>query len=259
MQQANWLRNQFGDMVHGALETFGDSPDRDETECGKIEQALLSHLDDYVGKHYGSAVSSAVTLQVAQAERRLKAVAKEQAKRIDQGWTIHASEAAVNESDGAGIEVDGMTMGLRGRFDRIDFHAQTGRYAILDYKTHGHLPEKKHLKKVDGVYQWIDLQLPLYRMMVPFLGIKEDPATVELGYFNISEKDEETKINIADFTEEQMAEAVEIIQGCVRGIWAEQFEPTGERVQYDDYEMILQSGVASRLMNEAEVSVREVR
>ena len=251
--------NQFGDMVHGALETFGDSPDRDETECGKIEQALLSHLHDYVDKHYGSAVSSAVTLQVSQAERRLKAVAKEQAKRIDQGWTIHASEAAVNESDGAGIEVDGMTMGLRGRFDRIDYHAQTGRYAILDYKTHGHLPEKKHLKKVDGVYQWIDLQLPLYRMMVPFLGIKEDPASVELGYFNISEKDEETRINIADFTEEQMAEAVEIIQGCVRGIWAEQFEPTGERVQYDDYEMILQSGVASRLMNEVDASTREVK
>ena len=41
------------------------------------------------------------------------------------------------------------------------------------------------------------------------LGIKEEPATVELGYFNISEKDDETKINIANFTEEQMQEAVE--------------------------------------------------
>jgi RecB family exonuclease len=251
--------NQFGDMVHGALETFGDSADRDETDVGKIEEALLSHLSDYVAQHYGSAVSSAVTLQVAQAERRLKAVAKQQAARIAQGWTIHASEAAVNENDGAGIEVDGMTMGLRGRFDRIDFHEQTGRYAILDYKTHGHRPEKKHLKKVDGVYQWIDLQLPLYRMMVPFLGIKEDPATVELGYFNISEKDEETKINIAEFTEEQMAEAVEIIEGCVRGIWAERFEPTAERVQYDDYDMILQSGVARRLANEVEGSVEKVQ
>ena len=251
--------NQFGDMVHGALETFGDCSDRDETQLGKIEEALLSHLSDYVAEHYGNAVSSAVTLQVAQAERRLKAVAKQQASRIAQGWTIHASEAAVNESDGAGIEVDGMTMGLRGRFDRIDFHAQTGRYAILDYKTHGHRPEKKHLKKVDGVYQWIDLQLPLYRMMVPFLGIKEDPATVELGYFNISEKDEETKINIADFTEEQMAEAVEIIEGCVRGIWAERFEPTAERVQYDDYDMILQTGITSRSVDDAEASAKEVR
>lgn len=248
--------NQFGDMVHGALETFGDCADRDETEPGKIEDALLSHLGDYVAHHYGNAVSSAVTLQVAQAERRLKAVAKEQAARIGQGWTIHASEAAVNESDGAGIEVDGMWMGLRGRFDRIDFHAQTGRYAILDYKTHGHRPEKKHLKKVDGVYQWIDLQLPLYRMMVPFLGIKEDPATVELGYFNISEKDEETKVNIAEFTEEQMAEAVEIIERCVRGIWAEQFEPTAERVQYDDYEMILQTGVTRQLAYGVDASAK---
>ena len=238
--------NQFGDMVHGALETFGESPERDETDCGKIEEALLSHLDDFVASHYGNAVSSAVTLQVAQAQKRLKAVAKEQAKRIAAGWKIHASEAAVSEKDGAGIEVDGMIMGLRGRFDRIDFHEKTGKYAILDYKTHGHLPEKKHLKKVDGAYQWIDLQLPLYRMMVPFLGIKEEPATVELGYFNISEKDDETKINIANFTEEQMQEAVEIIHHCIRGIWAEKFEPTEERVQYDDYEMILQTGIASQ-------------
>lgn len=248
--------NQFGDMVHGALETFGDCSDRDETQLAKIEESLLSHLSDYVTEHYGDAVSSAVTLQVAQAERRLKAVARQQARRIAEGWTIHASEAAVNESDGAGIEVDGMRMGLRGRFDRIDFHAQTGRYAILDYKTHGHRPEKKHLKKVDGEYQWIDLQLPLYRMMVPFLGIKEDPATVELGYFNISEKDDETKINIAQFTEEQMAEAVEIIKGCIRGIWAEQFEPTAERVQYDDYDMILQTGITSRLADALENSAK---
>ncbi|MGB1817266.1 MAG: hypothetical protein ACPHJ3_18030, partial [Rubripirellula sp.] len=121
---------------------------------------------------------------------------------------------------------------------------------------HGHRPEKKHLKKVDGVYQWIDLQLPLYRMMVPFLGIKEDPATVELGYFNISEKDEETKVNIAEFTEEQMAEAVEIIERCVRGIWAEQFEPTAERVQYDDYEMILQTGVTRQLAYGVDASAK---
>ena len=96
-------------------------------------------------------------------------------------------------------------------------------------------------------------------MMVPFLGIKEDPATVELGYFNISEKDEETKINIADFTEDQMAEAADIIEECIRGIWAERFEPTTERVQYDDYDMILQAGITSRSVEDAEASTKEVQ
>ncbi len=251
--------NQFGDMVHGALETFGESPDRDDADRAKIEAALLQHLHEYVGEHYGSGVSTAVTLQIAQAERRLKAVARQQAARVAAGWTIHASEASVNETDGAGIDVDGQRMGLRGRFDRIDYHPQTGQYAILDYKTHGHRPEKKHLKKTENGYQWIDLQLPLYRMMVPFLGIESEPSTVELGYFNISEKDEETKINVADFTEEQMAEAIEIIRDCIRGIWAEQFEPTTDRVQFDDYDMVLQSGVASRLLDQTENSTSEAQ
>ena len=249
--------NQFGDMVHGALEEFGKSPARDESDRERIEAALLQYLHEYVQDHYGSASSSAVTLQVAQAESRLKAVARQQAARVAAGWTIHASEAAVDETEGAGIDVDGRRMGLRGRFDRIDYHAQTGKYAILDYKTHGHRPEKKHLKKTEDGYQWIDLQLPLYRMMVPFLGIEADPSTVELGYFNVSEKDEETKINIADFSEVQMAEAIEVISDCIRGIWAEHFDPTPDRVQFDDYGMILQSGVASRLLDQTEPSPRE--
>ena len=56
-----------------------------------------------------------------------------------------------------------------------------------------------------------------------------------------------------------MAEAVEIIEGCVRGIWAEQFEPTAERVQYDDYDMILQTGITRRSVDEAEASAKEVQ
>ncbi len=191
-------------------------------------------------------------MQVAQAERRLKAVAKEQAARIAAGWKIHASEASVDETRGAGVEVDGKRMGLRGRFDRIDHHAESGRWAILDYKTHGHRPEKKHLKKTDEGYQWIDLQLPLYRMMIPFLGIDAQPADVQLGYFNISEKDEETRINIAEFSDEQMQQAEELIHDCIRGIWAGDFEPTSDRVQFDDYGMILQTGVASRLLDQTE-------
>ena len=114
-------------------------------------------------------------------------------------------------------------MGLRGRFDRIDQHAESGRWAILDYKTHGHRPEKKHLKKTEEGQQWIDLQLPLYRMMIPFLGIDAQPPEVELGYFNISEKDEETRINIAEFSEAQMQQAEELIHDCIRRIRAGDF------------------------------------
>ena len=245
--------NQFGDLVHGALEDFGDSPHKGETSTMKIEAALLHYLHAYAEGHYGSDTSMAVSLQITQAERRLKAVAVQQALRIEQGWTIHGTEESVSESAGACIEVPEGKVGIRGRFDRIDFHPQTGRWAILDYKTHGHLPEKKHLKKIDGVETWIDLQLPLYRMMIPHLGIDAPPEEVELGYFNVSEKDEETKINIAQFTPEQMADAESVIQQCVSGILNECFEPTNNRVDFDDYSMILQTGIADRMLDSDEV------
>ena len=250
--------NQFGDLVHGAVERFGLSSDRHEVDPSRIEQRLIEQLHEFASEHYGEEASVAVRLQIAQAEKRLRFVAERQAERIAAGWVIHAVEAQVNErpvddrgrpKPPAGINVDGRFMGLRGRFDRIDHHPKTGRWAILDYKTHGHRPEKKHLKSTAEGEQWVDLQLPLYRLMVPFLGIEADPSEVELGYFNVSEKPSETRINIASFAAAQMAVADELVRDCIRGIWAGQFEPTSDRIPFDDYAMILQTGVTQRLLD----------
>ncbi len=248
--------NQFGDLVHASLELFGDSDDRHESDPQKIEALLFEYLDQFAAETYGDAVSTAVSLQVAQARRRLQVVARVQAQRVADGWRIHASEASVGDEQNAGIEVDGIWMGLKGRFDRIDRHVD-GRWAILDYKTHGHRPEKKHLRKTAGGDQWIDLQLPLYRMMIPFLGIDAEPSSVQLGYFNVAEKEEETRINIAQFSETQMRQAEELIQDCIRRIRRGDFQPTTERIQFDDYGMILQTGVANRLLDQAELVLDE--
>lgn len=246
-QRRELAANQFGDLVHGALEAFGQSSDKDETSAAKIQASLLEHLHAYADQHYGNDVSVAVSLQITQAERRLATLAVRQAQRIDQGWTIHATEASVSPSDGAKVVVPEGSMGLKGRFDRIDFHRETGQWAILDYKTHGYRPEKKHLKKIDGETHWIDLQLPLYRMMIPFLGIDVPPKEVQLGYFNVSDKDDETKINIAEFSEDLMSLAETKIHECVSGVLRQEFEPTGERVDFDDYGMILQEGIAGKM------------
>jgi ATP-dependent helicase/DNAse subunit B len=251
--EANELAaNQFGNLVHAALEEFGLSDDRDEGNADKIEAILANHLNQFASKYYGKSVSTAVQLQIAQAQRRFKAVARQQAQRIAEGWRIHATEASVSERDGAFIEVDNRKMGLRGRFDRIDHHPGTGRWAILDYKTHGFRPEKKHLKKTDDGHRWIDLQLPLYRLMIPYLGIDAVPDQVQLGYFNVSEKEEDTRINIAGFTPDQMRQAEQVIRDCVSGIWAGNFQPASDRIQYDDYGMILQTSVANRLLDQVE-------
>ncbi|MFG0288315.1 MAG: PD-(D/E)XK nuclease family protein [Rhodopirellula sp. JB044] len=241
--------NQFGDLVHGALEYFGESDKKDEADPAKIEAELIAQLHRFAEERYGSNTASTVALQVRQAERRLKTVALRQAERVAKGWRIHAVEASVDELDydrktkkpkkPTGITLDGQFTGLRGRFDRIDYHPETDRWAILDYKTHGHLPEKKHLKKLpDKSTTWVDLQLPLYRRFIPDLGIPADPVNVELGYFNVAEKDAETQVNIATFTEAQFQQADELIHHCVRQIRACHFEPNENGVEFDDYEMM---------------------
>ncbi|MEM6365524.1 MAG: PD-(D/E)XK nuclease family protein [Planctomycetota bacterium] len=241
--------NQFGDLVHGALEWFGESDEKDETDVEAITEALMTQLDRYAEAFYGDNVSATVALQIRQAQRRLKTVAIRQAERIADGWHIARVEASVDEKSvddrgqpkkPTGITVDGQFMGLRGRFDRIDHHPATNRWAILDYKTHRFPPEKKHLKKqVDGSTCWIDLQLPLYRRFIPDLGIPVDPSHVELGYFNVAEKDSDTKINIASFQEADFEKADEIIEECVRGVQSGIFTPSQDPVEFDDYQWLM--------------------
>jgi len=87
-------------------------------------------------------------------------------------------------------------------------------------------------------------------LMIPFLvGHDVDPKDVTLGYFNVSEKESETKINEADFTEAEYAAADDLIVQCVRSIRAGRFEPTSEPVLYDDYSMIMQSQIAEQLFD----------
>jgi len=234
--------NQFGDLVHNSLEIFGKSEAKDETDLRVIERTLLDSLDQFADEYLGAAPAPAVRLQIEQARRRLRHVAKVQAQWRREGWHIEQVEASVGEQNNAGIDVDGQRMIIRGRFDRIDRH-DDGRWAILDYKTHGHLPRKKHLRKVAGVDRWVDLQLPIYRLMIPYLvGDEVDPQRVALGYFNVSEKESETRINEADFTAAEFAAADELIIRCIRDIWAGRFEPSLDPVEYDDYAMILQAG-----------------
>jgi len=69
---------------------------------------------------------------------------------------------------------------LAGRIDRVDLHQTTGQWRVLDYKTseRAEKPETTHRKKDE----WIDLQLPLYRLLVQSLGIEGD---VQLGYVHL--------------------------------------------------------------------------
>ncbi len=241
--------NQFGDLVHAAVEGFGECDARAAREVDAITDALMEHLHAYAEKQFGSAPSAAVRLQIAQAEKRLRVVAERQAERRAAGWEIFAAEAAVVASDGACIELeDGRRLALKGRVDRIDHHPTSGRWAILDYKTHGHAPMAKHYDR--RTESWLDLQLPLYLQMLSALRIDAPAEHVDVGYFNIAEKADETGIHLAEFTPEllssAMARAREVARGVLEGAFG--LDPQVGEVLYDDYAAILQTGVAQNLL-----------
>ncbi|MGV3485264.1 MAG: PD-(D/E)XK nuclease family protein [Planctomycetaceae bacterium] len=241
--------NQFGDLIHNTLDWFGKSDLKDSTSQSAIEDALHQTLDQYATHYFGTAPLAAVRLQIEQARRRLSAVAIAQSERRRAGWHIHSVETAFGEQQSAGIDVDGVCMPIRGRIDRIDRH-DDGRWAIIDYKTHGHHPRKKHLRYENDSPQWTDLQLPLYQLLIPFV-IEEPVETknVALSYFNIGDNLGQTKINDADFKLEEYASAVETIQDCIRRIRSGHFEPATD-VVFDDYSMILQTGSAATWLDQ---------
>lgn len=245
--------NQFGDLVHAAVEGFGLSADRDATDPNTIANIMIEHLHQYAETHFGSSPPAAVRVQITQAEKRLQHVAQHQSARAREGWTIHAVEAEVNEKSNVRIEIDGdHCLLLKGRVDRIDYHSETGRWAILDYKTHGHKPLEKHFE--ESRQRWIDLQLPLYLLMLKALGIKAEQDLVQLGYFNIAEKHADSGVNIAEFTPGMIAEAHLLAKQVVAGILAGEFSPQldADEVLYDDYGMILQTGIAQNVFDDFE-------
>ena len=107
---------------------------------------------------------------------------------------------------GQPIVVDNKPMMIKGRFDRIDVCTRDDQqyWSILDYKTHGHPPEKKHLRKTEQGYDWIDLQLPLYERA---LAVEFPDVEITCGYFNLPKAATETKLALWDDYTRDLAES----------------------------------------------------
>jgi ATP-dependent helicase/nuclease subunit B len=246
---AELAANQFGDLVHAAVERFGLSDDKHLTDEKAIRASLSDHLRDYAQEIFGDSPAAAVRVQISQAEKRLSVLAERQAQRMAQGWVIHKVEAAVLEKHGAVIQCDdGRTLKLKGRIDRIDHHPQTGRWAILDYKTHGHKPLEKHFKK--KTQSWIDLQLPLYLLMLKALKIDATYDQVQVGYFNIPDDPDKCQVHLLELDATLRQHAFTFAKHVAAQILDGNFEPQLDpsNVPFDDFGMILQTGAAENLL-----------
>jgi RecB family exonuclease len=223
----------FGHLMHYVLEQFGRAEDaknaRVATDPKKIVDYLEFQLDRIAGGRYGvKHVRPAVRVQIEQARLRLRAFAEWQAVRSRDGWRIVFSEDSEDRKRvlKAPFPVDGQPFVLRGRIDRIDYHEETGRLCVLDYKTAdaGEQPEKVHRR----AGQWIDLQMPLYRHFVgkANLAVKvRAGAAIDLGYVLLPRDLNGVGLALATWTKEELDEADEKAREIIRHIRAERFWP----------------------------------
>ncbi len=238
----------FGEMVHHALHAMAAdrrvSRSADERQlagflCGAVEQWMRAR--------FGGAPPLMVEIQAEAARQRLIAAAREQARLADEGWEIVASECDRQAAIG------GFT--VTGRIDRIDRHRKTGVIRILDYKSSDKAvePVRAHLGtqregacdyarvtirdvKRTTERQWVDLQLPLYRVLA---AADAGGGPIEVGYFNLPKAVTGTGVAAwPDFDDDLAKSALACAEGVIADIRRGRFWPPSEAILYDDFETL---------------------
>jgi ATP-dependent helicase/nuclease subunit B len=240
----------FGSLVHEVLHKMARSDGiwRCEND-GKLGELLCTEAENWVTERFGKLPPLQIKIQLDAAQQRLRAAARVQADLVRKGWEIVASEIKM-EFELGGIPVSG-------KIDRIDRHRETGRIRILDYKTsdRAQSPEEAHLgpvledivgyMKVDingKVKRWTDLQLPLYRMLLPEEEIFQGP--IGLGYFNLPKAVNDTGVVIwEDFSDELLESARGCAESMVKDIQNRRFWPPASKVQFDDFESLFPAAI----------------
>ncbi len=214
----------FGGVAHSVLRDFSRSDAGNSTRHLEIEECLDELLNAEVRRRFGeTGMLPAVLVQVEQLRRRLRAFARWQAEWASDGWETvlvegrPASETGDDRTFRVQFPVDDEPIILRGRIDRVDRHAVSGRYAVLDYKTSdsGDPPEKTHRKGRKDAKRWVDLQLPLYRHLLTLNGAHGEAPHItgleaeilDLGYIVLPRATASTGVLLADWTLDDLDDA----------------------------------------------------
>jgi hypothetical protein len=178
----------------------------------------------------GSAPRVTVRLQLEQLRRRLRSFAGWQAKQARAGWTIvpEHTESRVE----ATLDVDGAPFVITGRIDRVDRHAVAG-LRLLDYKSaeQAVTPEQAHRGGKRGERRWIDLQLPLYELMLRQRGLG---GALALGFVNLGQRLSADPLALAEWSAADLADAMATARDVARSIRARRFWPPGEPRSFAD-------------------------
>lgn len=219
----------FGNLMHGVLNHFGQSSLRDAHESEAIQTLLVEQLHRLALEHYGRKRSATVNVQLRMLENRLVAFSEWQAATAREGWRILHTETRFDYADFS--DSKGRKVKLHGRIDRIDRHQRSGDYRVIDYKSSekANPPRTTH-RRGD---EWIDLQLPLYRLLARAAGLE---GRIELGYVQLPGDLTKVGFDAADWEEPELLAAetrareiaAEILDRRIPGVPADTSEHPSE-------------------------------
>ncbi len=223
--------SEFGNLVHNALEAWGEGELKDSTDAGAIADILEQKVDAILVDRFGLEIPAVVALQGESAKRRLRRFASLQASRASEGWKVVATERKMKV-------VYGHTS-VNGRCDRIDFNPKTGRWCVIDYKTWDSAERaaafemKKDRQSGSLVREWKSLQLPLYCAMLDADGGFPDARRdhIEAQYCVLAKSAEETRFT-DPFSGEDVPEAEEKVRCLISRIERGIFWPASDTEEY---------------------------
>ena len=250
----------FGILLHETLRDFGNDPKlRNLHASEQIEAAMVRIWKQHFDARYGTETSFPLIYQREAGIRRLRGAALAQAALRREGWEILASERDFKDFRFAGMR-------LRGQIDRIDrrITATGTEWRVLDYKSSEVVknPNEQHYRPLgkrddpltlpayerfelnDKAYRWIDLQLPLYRMVLlsdmesghsSHLKIDDlAKGSVEAGYLILPAKISETKFQPFTGIEQHEESASDCLSGILGAIHQGNFWPP-RQPKYEDF------------------------
>ena len=215
----------FGSLAHEVLRRFAESELATATDPEFVAQSLHDLLHEVVQTTLATDVGPAVQVQLAQLRHRLTRFADWQTEQVRDGWLLDRNLCEVEIS--SSLDVDGVPFQVRGRIDRVDRHPVLG-LRLLDYKTGDSPKTPSQVHQRSG--QWVDLQLPLYRLLAEDNGWGQ----ASVGFVGISKKPQAELLSLAKWSETDLESALETARDVVRKIRDAIFWPPAEPPQYED-------------------------
>jgi ATP-dependent helicase/nuclease subunit B len=235
----------FGNLIHNVLEQFALSSYSTSTDINQIQKFFRYQIQNTSQLYFGNHPAPFVKIQIDSALKRLLPLAKLEVDSRLQGWTIFKAEWNL-DSISYDQAIHFGNVKLTGYIDRIEKNQITGKFRIIDYKTHDRsaqkaTPENAHFRsianqKIKEVYPdwmiyeetpkttkfWREVQLPLYAAALQKIGYQIE----SVNYVNLNKTQQlQTLSPWQDFDSTIIEKAIQCAQGVVSQIQQQNFWP----------------------------------